>query len=1103
MKYRLGLDLGTASIGAVAMEFNDSGSPLTPIWHAVHIFPEPLENGKAGLVPKKAARRAARQQRRQIERRSRRLRRIAHLAPLIGVDPTQRATAQSQQLTKLRAKAAHERVSLSELLQVLMKVAKRRGYSGGFRHSSEDEKSGEVEGGAKSLMAEIQVMAGEQGIDSPTLGDYLSYRQYVLGKPVKLKAESDDGNLYALRSMVEAEFHQIWSEQEKHHEILKSTRQGHSLRQVFFEAIFFQRPLKSPAPMVGNCNLEPNLPRGPRAQPSYQTFRIEKTIGDLRWGMGRRSMALSLEQKDVIRKVLNNPEKLKTDATVSFSNLYKELEAAGYPKPEGRGLNLERFSREELIGNKTAKQFHKFGLLEPWQHLSENGQIQAINFLADLGSPEQIEADDWYLCFQKSGATGYQPSDMRTFSGELIGFINLLKDNRNFNRLSTMKFDGGRASYSIKALKMLNQWLQYPHWPADWLPEIRQVDEDTAVRVCYPRATRETELRIGCVTPTGNDVVDGALRQLKWVVNRCIQALGIPPNEVIIETARELNASAKVRNDWEMKSKRNQKERKRVSSEIAKSGGIATNNTILRYQLWEEQEERCPYCELKINMTEALNGAATHYEHILPRSLTQVGRKRSELVLAHASCNSEKGDRIPYRVWGDNPGRWAHIVGVSKRFEELGKKNYSKNRPLALAYYRKAKLLTLMDYETEVMTDSSIADFADRQLHQTHWIAKAAIDMMKSLTPNVFASKGMFTAKLRHSWHLNTVIPEVRFEEGLDVLDIEKREINSETFATYRNHWEGKQCEPEARTDRIIEKRIDHRHHLIDALIVSLTSRSLYLKLARQYAEESNAVKHGTKNRIHVGVEPGLSDLRNHAMALVRDSNLTHKPDHNPNGSFYQDTVYTSRYNPDTGDDCLCIRRSIKDLIDPKNEEKTRRTINLIQSESTRELVQNAFDNRRSKGIELSRVFDDPILNPQFNTPIKRVMVYFAMAAPLKSNNAARIQLAKGEKLLINDGYACVEFKVVDSQAIQPRLLTMAEFQSNKKAEKGVVRIFKNDVVMDQKNGKRYLVRQYKNEGPMLLLTPEVDSRGFTECQTKARRKVSGKSLGRLTLLDK
>ena len=79
MAYRLGLDVGTASIALVAVSLDEQGQPDKVIYHSDRIFEEPLDPGKKGVVgePKKARRRKARLARKLIDRRSGRLRAIA------------------------------------------------------------------------------------------------------------------------------------------------------------------------------------------------------------------------------------------------------------------------------------------------------------------------------------------------------------------------------------------------------------------------------------------------------------------------------------------------------------------------------------------------------------------------------------------------------------------------------------------------------------------------------------------------------------------------------------------------------------------------------------------------------------------------------------------------------------------------------------------------------------------------------------------------------------------------------------------------------------------------------------------------------------------
>lgn len=1107
MDYRLAIDLGTTSAGLVALALNTEGKPTGVLWDSLRIFPEPLKPGKSGPKPKKAARREARQMRTQIDRRARRLRRIAHLAPLLALDKEEPKPPPGPGIVDLRARAARERIELNELLLVMLRLAKGRGYKGEFRAVKKNSEAGIVQTGSGKLRDAMALLAKQRGVDNVTLGEYLHYRHHVLGLPIRMKLEREDADdLYPLRAMVEQEFETIWQTQAQHHPILTSDHQGRPIKDHFHDAIFFQRPLRSPAPLVGNCPLETNLPRAPRAQPAAQAFRIEKTIADLRWGMGRRATPLSQSQKTVLRALLNDPDRLRADGTIMFKAIYKELEKAGYPRPDSRGLNLERASREQLTGNTTLVTFKRLGLIDQWHTLDRLTQIQVINFLADLGSPEQLDSDDWYRNIRKVKATGNRPEDMRQFRPELVSFVNRLRSNEKFDRLSKMGFDGGRSAYSIKALEQLTDWMQNPPPQGDDDP--LRIDEDAATRHCYSHRFKEgeTKQRLSPAPLTGNDIVDGALRQLHKAINQCIEQLGGPPTEIIIETARELGAGAKRRKQWEDQAANNQKRNQDAAKKIAAAGEVASTTKSQRYQLWEEQEECCPYCVHKIGLYQALNGGETNFEHILPRNLTQVRRKLSELVLSHRACNTAKGDRTPWQAWGESdPQRWTQIEGRASRFEELGEKHYKKDRPLAMGYFRKAKLLLLKDYANEVMNDQSIKDFADRQLHQTSWIAKAATAWLGTICANVFASRGEMTAGLRAAWGLNTVIPEVRYQEGYQVFNTDGEPISQDDFALYRDQWEGRLTTSDApRTDQRIDKRIDHRHHLIDALTIALTSRGLYQAMARRYIEQSEAIGRGEKKRRDWSIEPPLRNVRKVALKLIANCKPIHKPDRHPNGRFYEDTFYGTAWDGKSKQSCLTIRHKLVDLAD-KTLEKTRSKIQSIVSAEVRGIIADEFERRISEGMTPKAALSKPIRHPSYRNEIRKAKCFQKSGQGfLKADDAIMIvhRSRSGDhiKRVVSDSYACLDVTIRNGKLVEAHLVQLGQFRNYSKKPEGAIRFFKGDTVVDLDSGKRYLIHQFNiANGGSVFMAPAQETRPLKLLTRRdGRRKVSGRGLLRL-----
>ncbi len=1135
LKYRLGLDVGTASVGAAAVSLDENGQPLDLIWHHVRIFNEPLEKSQGTLVSKKAGRRKARMQRRQIDRRAARLKSIAELSHLIGIHRAE--VLPDNELPAIRAQAASERVELADMLRIFLRMSKRRGYRGEFKA----KKKGEVAQGSHELSTAMRTLATEQGValqdehdTGITLGQFL-YHRLQSGLPIKLKIkESNDDpkskksedshapkNLYALRSMVEHEFRTIWATQAQYHPILNGKHDGKPIQAQFFDSLFLQRPLKSAADLVAQCSLEPTLARAPRAQMAFQRFRIEKTLADLRWGAGKNAVEISPAQKSVLRDLLDQHDKVK------FSAIYDALEKAGCPKPVGKGLNLDRASREELEGNKTLSALRALDkhsakhhpnraahLAAAFRALDNKTQIAVINFLADIGSPEQLDDPAWHTSFVK------RDGKPRQFSAALVGFINHLKEHDNFDRLGSMKFDGGRASYSVKALNSLADWLEEPHWAGDWdnaEDGVKSLDEEGAIRACYReriKARRVTQRldKLPVPEPTGNAVVDGSLRQIRWTINNMIAELGAPPAEIVVEMAREMSLGITRRNEREADNKKQRDARKVAEVEINKLGQTATSGKIRRYLLWKEQDNHCPYCERIIGIEDALDGGATEFEHIIPKSLTQVGLKNSEIVLAHRICNHEKGDRTPFQVWGDTP-RWAYIKAVAKRFED-------KKR------FRKAKLLLLEDFEYEVLTDKSVAEFSDRQFHQTSWIAKAAAQWLDCLCPNrVSVSRGELTAQLRSAWKLNTVIPEVRYASNLPVLDtggadLKKdpaKPITPEDFAVLKKYLErsnisreerkaDQEQHPDVDTNRRPDKRIDHRHHLIDAITLALTSRSLFQQMALEYKiaadkfqpiegespeDRETRLKQETRPRLKAPAPP-MRHVRQAALEAVRACRISIKPDRYPDGALFKSTAYGTDQREGEDRLHLTLRQSVADMGKVKGKtsiESARKAIDNIVSEEVRRIVSEHFEDKIAMGMDAAAALALPIRHPLYNTPIRKVRCFEGYA---EDAQVIVFKSRQGEhrKYLVNEGYAYLELFTDGSKP--PQLVKIRDAMRDKHKPKpaNVVRLYKGDTVKDAKDGLLFRIGYFKAKGEISLI-PICDPRSFDKMtEANSGRKI-------------
>jgi CRISPR-associated endonuclease Csn1 len=1055
MRYRLALDLGTASVGLVAYELNDDDAPVGIAYHAVRVFDEPVMPSKSSSVgePKKAARRLARQQRRQHGRRARRLRGLAQvLRDALSLDLTAIPPDPGQRIHALRSAAAHGRVELPHLFNVLMHLAKRRGYSGGFRDTDADEDAGVVQSGISQLRAEM----AEHGCT--TLGDYLHWRAGK-GQTLRLK----NAGLYADRKLVRDEFEHIWLEQAKYHAVI--AKGGATLREQVAERIFHQRPLRSPAPLVGNCPLEPSLRRSPMAQPAAQAFRIEKQIADLRWTNGRWSSPLSAEQKSIVRELLEqHPQQ-------TFTQIYHEFQRRDCPRPSIGWLNLDRSSRDTVTGNRTVAAMARLGLAEAWAALDPGHQITVINLLADIGSPEVLSRAGWH----EQLLTGGKEPRRRVLHEAVVRFIDALAAKPKFGRLTAMGFDSGRSAYSIKALRRLTA-VMYE----------QGCDEHAAIAQCYPSRHEQRQAPGPELPPplqTGNTVVDVALRQVRCAVNVAIRALGTTPAQVIIELSRDMALGITRRREIEGRIDKNRRARQKAAAAIAAHGGDVTQSAIRRYLLWQEQDEQwCPYCDRPINLADALDGSVTHYEHIYPKSLTRIGKQRDFLVLAHRECNDAKGSRTPWQAWGQgqDPERWRSVQQRAARFKETKR-------------YGKAKQLLAEETADRAIDDDVIKDFSARQFHESSWIAKEAASWLRTICTDVMVSRGMLTAHLRRNWGLETVIPEARLAEGLRLKDTDGNEIASDDFDLYRRYWNGDKSG--ARTDRELDKRIDHRHHLIDALVIGLCDRRLYQRMARDFKQ---AMERG-EARLSLVTKPPLRDLRTVARHLVDHCNLTRKPDRFVSGNFFKGTAYGR-----TADGThLLLRKAVSELGGGAKAtlDKVRKDIANIAHDSTRDLVQQTFERRIAAGLSPARAITDPIEHPAYGTVLKRVLLMDQRAqdAKMVTHGKRNPNLSKHLK---PDGYACLELFSGEDGSPKTSLLPHHVAHTTL-ARCGSRRYFKGDMVRDPKDGAIFVVGQIKAEDNGSLMLARVTETAKIEQLkgTKGFRKVSGRQIARLEVL--
>ncbi|WP_372802821.1 type II CRISPR RNA-guided endonuclease Cas9, partial [Lutibacter sp.] len=270
-----------------------------------------------------------------------------------------------------------------------------------------------------------------------------------------------------------------------------------------------------------------------------------------------------------------------------------------------------------------------------------------------------------------------------------------------------------------------------------------------------------------------NPIVITALFELRKLVNELIDEYG-KIDEIKVEMARDLKASKSQRNTIRLEQKRLERENDRVKAKIEEAGQRVTHESLLKYKLWEECKQTCPYTGAIIPLHKLFTGEI-QIEHIHPWSRS-LNDSFSNKTLCYADENRLKGDKTPFEFYGNDESNWTLI-------KERALKLFSDTKEYPKAYH-KFKRFVQHKFDD---------DFTSRQLNDTRYISKEAKNYLTQICEKVTVAPGQMTANLRQKWGLNYILNE---DDG------EKT-------------------------------REDHRHHAIDALVMASSKVSYLQELSK------------------------------------------------------------------------------------------------------------------------------------------------------------------------------------------------------------------------------------------------------------------------------
>ncbi len=757
--YRIGLDIGIASVGWAVLQNNSEGEPVHIIDMGVRIFDkaEQPKTGEALAAP----RRDARTSRRRLRRRRHRLERIKWLFVQEGLLEDEEKfmeryhKAGLPDVYQLRYEALDRVLEDEEFAQILIHIAKHRGFRSTRKAETKDKEGGAILKGT----AENERLMEEKGYR--TVGEMIycdekfhseclwTEKGYVLSP----RNKPDDYQHTILRRMLEDEVKQIFESQRN----LGNKKATVSLEEKYLEIFNSQRsfdkgpglqPDGTPSPYsmegfegrVGNCSLEKKELRAAKGTYTAEYFvalqkiahtRLVDIVGEVR--------NFTDEERETLIELLHTQREIK------YETVRKKLKL----DTETRFYNLNYKSKKDGSIEEKVKETEKAKFLSmPFYHdykkcLGERTEGMTAEEVADL----MDQVGHILTCFKND--------DSRRERLLVLGLdeteINALLE------LNPTKFQ----HLSIKAMRNIIPYLE-KGMTYDKACEAAGYDfkaDSGNTKKVLLKGEEVTSI----INEITNPVVKRSVSQTVKVINAIILKYG-SPQAVNIELAREMAKNFEERKKLEKGMEERQKANERVKKELEELGVFSpSGQDIIKYRLWQEQGGICLYSGKKIPIEELLSRRGGYdVDHILPYSITFDDSFHNK-VLVEAAENRQKGNRTPYEYFGHDEERW-------KEFE-VRVFNTVKD------YKKQQKLLK------HSISEQECKEFKERNLTDTKYITTVVYNLIRqnlefaplndtTKKKQVRAVNGAITAYLRKRWGLPQKNRETDTHHAMDAVVI-------------------------------------------------------------------------------------------------------------------------------------------------------------------------------------------------------------------------------------------------------------------------------------------------------------------------------------------
>ncbi len=736
---RLGLDIGTNSIGWWLYETDgaEANARITrSIDGGVRIFSDGRDpkSGASLAVDRRAARAMRRRRDRYLRRRATLMTVLAQ-AGLMPADPVSAKKLEMLDPYALRARGLDEALPLTHLGRALFHLNQRRGFKSNRKTDRGDNESGKIKDATGRL--DFEMMAN----NARTYGEFLHKRRERAPDPrhvptVRTRlsvaarggpdAKEEEGyDFYPDRRHLEAEFHILWAAQAANHPDVLTD----ALRDLVYEKIFYQRPLKEPK--VGLCLFTAEA-RLPKAHPLTQRRTLYETVNQLRVSSdGRENRSLSREERDQIIHALDNKKPTKT---LSSMNMTLKALSKVLKLHDGERFTLETGVRDAIACDPVrASLSHPDRFGARWSTLDIEAQWEVISRIRKVQSEAEHSALVDWLTEYHGLDRGHAEAVALAPLPEGYGRLGLSATTRILEAL-----EAGVVTYAdaVSACGWHHSD-QRTGECLDCLPYYGKVLDRHVIPGTYDENDDDVT-RYGRIT---NPTVHIGLNQLRRLVNKIIETYG-KPDQVVVELARELKQSEQQKREAMKRIRETTDGAKERSDQLAEFGVEDNGRNRMLLRLFEDLgpaigPRACPYTGKPISLTMVFDGSCD-VDHILPYSRT-LDDSFANKTLCLTEANRQKRNQTPWEAWGETV-RWDAI--------EANLKNLPENKRWRFAPD------AMQRFEGE-------NDFLDRALVDTQYLARisrAYLDTLFTKGGHVWVVPGRLTEMLRRHWGLNSLL---------------------------------------------------------------------------------------------------------------------------------------------------------------------------------------------------------------------------------------------------------------------------------------------------------------------------------------------------------